>query len=319
MPKFFYNRLIVLFSVPLCLGFSCLFLLQRNSATVIMDPAISSPGNSVIKNIFKEDTQDTDSCIYKKNNGSQYIDVCFLKNCPVSCTNVNKLIGENQIGRNFTTFLLLSKRMLNFEKMSLRPRINGVCSLLENAQGISIGFFVSLSVIFPMYVMMGDPSIPQKDILFAPVISTCKTLVRDKGTMVQSAPVSTKNSKGWYPYLVRTGMAMIGSRTVPIWVCLSLNGNSAGIINIKEIFTGNKSDCQFGRVDTLLGDFFIQLLKSFRMEYNAIIFMSDVFTTVFALKPGIRNSFHLLPSWAEYNIAVFKVKKRYQQINGIYA
>ena len=159
------------------------------------------------------------------------------------------------IGKKRMSLCWLSKRILKWEKISLRPRMNGICLLFENAQVIFSGLFVILIVIFPIYVMIFPPSIPEKNIFLAWERSTFKSAAIDLGIIVQSAPVSMRNSKFWYPYLVRTGKEMIGSTPMPNSVCFSVKGKSTGI-DVKNVFAWDKADGQFCSVNTFLSNFF---------------------------------------------------------------
>src|ERR1039457_2481378 len=101
---------------------------------------------------------------------------------------------------NFISLLLLSKIMLNFEKMSFLPRINGLCSLLDNAQVISMGVLVIITVIFVRYAVIPLPSMPQNCNLGRLARLIPKSWATDFGITEQSAPVSTRKSNFWYPY-----------------------------------------------------------------------------------------------------------------------
>ena len=207
-------------------------------------------------------------------------------------------VYADESGINRMSFFLLSKRMLNFVKMPFRPRINGVFSLLENAHVISMGLPVIFMVILAMYVTTLRPSIPQKLILGAVEMSMSRSPARCLGKTVQSAPVSTKKSNFWNPYLVRIGIAIIGSAIIPSWVCLWPRGKSKGI-DVYDIVTGDEANGQVGSVKAFLRDFFAKLGVGLRVGQDIIIFTSNVFSPIFLLQSCIRNCFHILTSRAK--------------------
>ncbi len=217
---------------------------------------------------------------------------------------------------NLTNLFLLSNMILNFEKISFLPRMNGLFSLLDNAQVISTGVFVILTVILARYAMTPLPSMPQKRIFGSLESPTPKSPATDLGIIVQSAPVSTKKSNFWYPYLVKTAIGTIGSGIIPNCVYFWFRGKLARI----------NTDCAFGRdeannqtfpVNMLLEQLFRKLEVGFGMGNNLAISSANVFSGVVLLQPCVGNSFHNFYLAKKDNIEELSSQGKYGMENGI--
>lgn len=197
------------------------------------------------------------------------------------------------------SLFLLSKEILNFEKISFLPKMNGLFSLLDNAQVISIGVFVILTVIFVRYAVTPPPSIPQKCILGKSLRLRFKSWATDLGMMLQSAPVSTKKSKFWYPYFVKTAIEITGSAMVPNCVCFWPKGKSE-CINTDGSFGRYESDAHYRPVNMFLKQFFRKLGICFGMCKNLAVFSCDIFTGIIFLEFCIRDSLHQYHLYTKY-------------------
>lgn len=192
---------------------------------------------------------------------------------------------------NLTSFFLLSNKMLNFEKTSFLPRINGLCSLLDKAQVISVGIPVILTVILAICAVILPPSIPEKRIFSKAARSIPRSFATDFGMMLQSAPVSTRKSNSWYPYRVKTGMEMTGSATIPNRVRFWFRGKSERI-NADSAFGGDKPDDQSRPVYMFLDKFFYKLGICPCVSKDMAIFPRYIFAGIPLLKLCIGNCFH---------------------------
>lgn len=194
---------------------------------------------------------------------------------------------------NLTNLFLLSNEILNLEKISFLPRINGLFSLFDRAQMISIGVFVILIVILAMYALTPLPSIPLKRILGKLGRLTSRSCATDLGIILQSAPVSTRKSNFWYPYLVRTATGITGSAIIPnSCVCFWFKGKSADIY-ADGAFGGHESDSYYCPVNVFSDKFFYKLGVCFGMRKNMAVFSRDIFAGVGFLKLCVGDSFHI--------------------------
>jgi hypothetical protein len=190
------------------------------------------------------------------------------------------------------SLFLLSNEILKQEKISFLPRMKGLFSLLENAQVIFMGLLVILTVILAIYAVIPLPSIPQKFILCKAERSISKSLATDLGIILQSAPVSTKKSNFWYPYLVKTEMGIIGSGIIPNWVRFWFSGNSKRI-DANCSFRRDEANYQCSSINMFAKKLFYEPRVGAGKCKNSIIFSSDIFTAIAFLEFGIRNSFHI--------------------------
>lgn len=200
---------------------------------------------------------------------------------------------------NLIILFLLSKTMLNLEKISFLPKMNGLFSLLDNAQVICMGVLVILTVILARYAKTPLPSIPQKRITGNEQRLIPKSLATDLGIIEQSAPVSSRKSNFWYPYIVSTESGATGSGITPNAVCFWLKGNSARI-NTECAFRRDKTDGDILPVDMFLDKFPYQPGVTFGVGNNAAVFAADIFAGIAFLQFSIRNCLHRLYLQSKY-------------------
>jgi len=189
------------------------------------------------------------------------------------------------------SLFLLSKEMLKLENISFLPNIKGVFSLLDNAHVIFTGAFAIFTVILARYANMLPPSMPLKRIFGKAERLIPRSLATDWGMMLQSAPVSTKKSNFWYPYLVKTGMEMTGSGIIPNCVRFWFRGNLEGI-DADGVFRRDESNGQFCPVKMFTGNLFYKLGICLGMCKGFIASSCNVFTSIVFLKFGIGDKFH---------------------------
>ena len=207
-------------------------------------------------------------------------------------------------GVNRMIFLALSNSKENRSKISFLPRINGVFSFAAKAQVISIGSAMILMMILPMRAGAASPPIPRNLIFGQDSISIARSSVTDSGMMVQSAPVSTRKSKFWYPYLVRTGILIMGSARMPSELRFSPNENSPRI-DTKRFFGRDVSEGQVSTVQMFSPDRAGQLPVSIGTGEHMAVFASDKFAAVSNLDFGVRHlCFHSEESISRGSISV---------------
>jgi hypothetical protein len=148
---------------------------------------------------------------------------------------------------------LLSNTIVNIEKISFLPSIKGLFSLLDKAQTISTGLSVIFTVILARYAAIPLPSVPQNRMTGNEDNLMPKSLATDLGMMEQSAPVSTKKSNFWYPWIVSTGMGTTGSGMAPNSVRFWFRGNS-DCIDAQRAFGGDKANSEGFSVDMLFNE-----------------------------------------------------------------
>jgi hypothetical protein len=106
--------------------------------------------------------------------------------------------------------------------------------------------------------------------------------------MEQSAPVSTRKSKFWYPKLVKTGILMMGSEVTPKMLLLSPYGNSPGInekgILRRDVTNSEQSSGQFFPSD-LTGKFAVRASACEHVSASA----GDEFSAEPALEFQVRD------------------------------
>jgi len=205
---------------------------------------------------------------------------------------------------NVMSLFLLSKMMLNLEKISFLPKMNGLFSLSDNAQVISMGVLVILMVILARYAQTLLPSIPQKRILGNEESISPKSLATDLGIIEQSAPVSMRKSNFWYPCIVRTDSGATGSGIRPNSVCFWLRGNSARI-DTECAFRRDKPDGNILTVDMFLEEFLYQPGVAFGMGDNAAVLAANIFSGVVLLQLSIRNCLHRILHKSKYTTGLF--------------
>ena len=206
---------------------------------------------------------------------------------------------------NVTSLFLLSNVISNLEKISFLPRINGLFSLLENAQVMSTGVLVILTVILARYATTLFPSIPQKCIWGRTERLIPRSRATDLGIIVQSAPVSTKKSNRWYPSLVKTAIGITGSGMVPNCVRFWFKGKLTRI-DADGVFGGDKADNQIFSIDMLLGQFFRKLGIGFSMGNNFVVFSANIFAGIIFLQSRVRNIFHRRLLGKDYMVCVLR-------------
>ena len=189
------------------------------------------------------------------------------------------------------SLFLLSKEMLKLENMSFLPNIKGLFSLLDNAQVICTGVFVIFIVILVKYANMLPPSIPLKRIFGNAERLIHRSLATDWGMMLQSAPVSTKKSNFWYPYLVNTGIEITGSGIIPNCVRLWFRGNLERI-DADGAFRRDESNGQLCSVKMFTGNLFYKLGICLGMCKSFIASSRNIFAGIVFLKPYIGYRFH---------------------------
>ncbi len=214
---------------------------------------------------------------------------------------------------NLTILFLLSKTILNLEKISFLPNMNGLFSLLDNAQVISTGVLVILTVILARYAKTPLPSIPQKRITGREESSMPKSLATDLGIIEQSAPVSIRKSNFWYPYIVRTESGATGSGIIPNSVCFWLKGNSTRI-NTECAFRGDEADGDILPVNVFLDKFLHQQRIAFGVRNNTAVLAADVLASVVFLQFCVRNCLqHILHQLKYIAIAFVSQGKNFEQ------
>ena len=167
---------------------------------------------------------------------------------------------------NFTSLFILSNAILKWEKISFLPKMNGL-------------FMTPL------------PSMPQKRIFGRLERSILKSPDTDLGIIVQSAPVSTKKSNFWYPYLVKTAIGTTGSGIIPNCVYFWFKGKLARI-NANCAFRRDETNNQVSPLNVLLEQLFRKLEVGFGMSNNLAISSTNVFVSVVLLQYCVGNSFH---------------------------
>ena len=203
---------------------------------------------------------------------------------------------------NFTSLFLLSNVISKLEKISFLPRINGLFSLLDKAQVISIGVFVILMVILVRYAIIVPPSMPQNFILGNVETLIAKSLATDLGIIVQSAPVSTIKSNFWYPYLVKTGIGITGSGIIPSCVCFWFKGKLERI-DTDCLFRRDKTNSQFCSIDPFLGKLCYQLRIGLSVGKNLAVFSGNIFSRIIPLQLCIRDNFHIFHLKGKYTLS----------------
>jgi hypothetical protein len=187
----------------------------------------------------------------------------FLFLAPAADAGLNQVMSEQTYwtGVNVTDLRALSNNTENIEKMFFLPKMNGVFSLGANAQVTATGSSIIFTVNFPSLASNDSPPTPRNLMIAQSSRSNGRSFATAAGMMEQSAPVSTRKSKFWYPALVKTGILMIGSRVTPKELLLSPYGNSPGI-NEKgilrwDVSNGEQSSGQFFSSD-LAGQFAVR-------------------------------------------------------------
>ena len=206
------------------------------------------------------------------------------------------MVFSDQMGVKRMRFLELSKVRENFEKISFLPRIKGVFSLAAKAQVTAIGSSMIFILIRAMRALTDSPPIPWNFIREESSRSIERSCAAAAGIMEQSAPVSTRKSKFWYPYLVKIGMRMMGSARIPSAVRFSPNGNSPRIDT--ESFLGrNVPKGQGAAVQTLLPDLANKSAVGSGACEDQAVLTGDEFSSVTTLKLRVGNfSVHTIES-----------------------
>lgn len=195
---------------------------------------------------------------------------------------------KDRIGTKEINFLELSKIMENLEKTSFLPRINGICSLAAKAHVTAIGLPMIFKTILLTRADTVSPPIPRNLIRRPRLRSMARSAANDAGTMEQSAPVSTRKSKFWYPYFVRRGMEIMGSASRPRAVRFFPNGYSSRI-DTKVLLWGDVAERKGFSIQPLLADFADQAPIGVCTGEYCTAFAGNELTSITDLKFGIRN------------------------------
>ena len=195
--------------------------------------------------------------------------------------------NASQKGLNRTTFLALSNRMENLEKISFLPRRNRI-PFSEKAQVIATGTARIFTVILPIYAVTAFSPIPRNLISGQSSREMSKSSATDTGRIETSAPVSTRKSNFWYPYLVKTGILMIGSAMTPNAFRFLPNGYSPRI-NTNSTFGRNDANREGAPVEMLLADFTSQSAVGRSAYEHFSVPVRDEFTAVTRLDFGVRD------------------------------
>ena len=117
---------------------------------------------------------------------------------------VSSTFGYGVILASFISLVLLSKRMLKCVNISALPRIYGQAGFSEKRQRMSNSCRHILTRILPSQTATPlPPSMPYECSCEQEVKSISNNSAQLTGSIVKSAPVSSKKEIGWYPYLVR--------------------------------------------------------------------------------------------------------------------
>ena len=185
---------------------------------------------------------------------------------------------------------LLSKNKLNCENISALPSIYGQDWFSEKRQRISNSYWHILTWILPSQTVIPlPPSMPYERSFEQEAKSISNHSAICAGSIEKSAPVSSRKSIRWYPYLFLKRIGISTSGMLPRVVSFSRIGNS---INTDSSFWGDVADNHF-RISDAVSNFIPQRLGGFCRRYDTAVDSGYKFTSEFFLKLWIAFRIHV--------------------------
>lgn len=196
------------------------------------------------------------------------------------------------------TFFRLSKKILNVSKSPWRPKISGVDSLVERKVVASKEIFPSFNRILATNTVIPRPSIPYECVLGRRSRLSPMTSAKEAGSMVKSAPVSSRKGKDLKPKRVLRKTGTFGFEILPRSVFFSRRGK---FIDARRVGTLYKLDFDMG-TPSIFQHFFNNGACPPRMGNNSPLVRGNIFPTIPFLQGQIIDSrFHNLKLIMEVN------------------
>ena len=177
-------------------------------------------------------------------------------------------------------FRRLLKWMLKRSKRPWRPRISGVDSLVERKAVASKGIFPSFNRSLATNTVIPRPSIPYECVLGRQSRLSPMTSAKEAGSIVKSAPVSSRKGKDLNPKRVLRKTGIFGFEILPRSVFFSRRGK---FIDTRRIGTLYKLDLDMG-TSSVFQHFFNNGARFSGMGNNPPFVRCNVLSTILFLK-----------------------------------